>query len=225
MFWPKGKCFVYISTSIPSLSIIFPNFLHSALYVIWTTPSHNCKHPSMCIHLIDPMGIHLLHYVHGNEHIGTHDVIHNTFAAITWNVGFHVGWKQLHALLSTTFNSFHQRVDIVLTKDGIRTLANVVIADLTQADLLPWFYTTQGFIAFDVAQAKERGYHNRHPIDQFFLLVIEVFGFLHKHVDMSLYDYANAIWSLKGTKGLHFSSLVTFLCQKVLITLRKCLPF
>jgi len=36
-----------------------------------------------------------------------------------------------------------------------------------------------------------------------------------------LHDYADAIWSLKGTKGPHLSTLVTFLCQKVLITLQK----
>ncbi len=38
---------------------------------------------------------------------------------------------------------------------------------------------------------------------------------------MFLHDHANAIWSLKGTKGLHFSTLVTFFSQKVLITLQR----
>jgi hypothetical protein len=37
------------------------------------------------------MGIHLLHCAHGNERMGTHDAIHNTFAAIAQDVGFHVG--------------------------------------------------------------------------------------------------------------------------------------
>jgi hypothetical protein len=36
-----------------------------------------------------------------------------------------------------------------------------------------------------------------------------------------LHDYANAIWSLKGIEGLHLYTLVTFLLQKVLITLQK----
>jgi hypothetical protein len=65
------------------------------------------------------MGIHLLRCVHGNEHVGTQDAICDTFAAITRNVGFHVGQKQVHALLSTTLNSSPQRVNIVFTKDGI----------------------------------------------------------------------------------------------------------
>jgi hypothetical protein len=44
---------------------------------------------------------------------------------------FHVSRKQLHTLLSTTFHSFHQQVDIWFTKDGIHTLVIVVIADPT----------------------------------------------------------------------------------------------
>jgi hypothetical protein len=47
----------------------------------------------MCTHPIDHMGIHLLHCVHGNEHIRTHDVIHDTFVAIVQTAGFHVGQK------------------------------------------------------------------------------------------------------------------------------------
>jgi hypothetical protein len=54
------------------------------------------------------MGIHLLHYAHGNEHIKTHDAIHDTFAAIMQDVGFHVGQVELHVFPSTTFNSFHR---------------------------------------------------------------------------------------------------------------------
>jgi hypothetical protein len=115
------------------------------------------------------MGIHLLRCAHGNESIGTHDVICNTFNATTQDVSFHVGQEQLHALPSTTFNFFRWQIDIVFTKDGIRTLADVVIVDPTQAYLLPRSCTTQGFPTFDVAQAKERNYHNWHPNDQFLL--------------------------------------------------------
>jgi hypothetical protein len=109
----------------------------------------------------------------------------------------------------------------VLTKDGIHTLTNVVIANPTQADLFPWSWATQGFTTSDVTQAKERSYRNRHLTDQFLPLAIEVFGYLHKHVNVFLHDYANAIWSLKGTEGLQLFTLVTFLHQKVSITLQK----
>jgi hypothetical protein len=48
----------------------------------------------MCVHTsINPMGIHLLHCAHGNEHTRTHDAICDIFAAITQNVSFHVGRK------------------------------------------------------------------------------------------------------------------------------------
>ncbi len=52
------------------------------------------------------MGIHLLHCVHGNEHIKTHDAVRDTFATITRDAGFHMGREQLHVLPSTIFNSF-----------------------------------------------------------------------------------------------------------------------
>jgi hypothetical protein len=45
----------------------------------------------MCTHPIDFMDIHLLCCVHGNEHIGTHNVVRNIFVAIAQNVNFHVG--------------------------------------------------------------------------------------------------------------------------------------
>jgi hypothetical protein len=107
----------------------------------------------------------------------------------------------------------------VFTKDGICTLADVVIANLTQVDLLPQSCATQGFVTSDVVQAKKRNYHNQRPINQFLPLAIEVFGCLHKHANVFLHDCVNAIWSLKGTKGPHLSTLVTFFHQKVSITL------
>jgi hypothetical protein len=64
----------------------------------------------------------------------------------------------------------------VLTKDDIRTLVDVVITDPTQVDLYPQSCTTQGFVASNVAQAKEQSYHNQHLIDQFLSLAMEVFG-------------------------------------------------
>jgi hypothetical protein len=53
------------------------------------------------------MGIHFLCYAHGNKHTGTHDAICNTFVAIEWDAGFHMGQEQLHVFPLTTFNSSH----------------------------------------------------------------------------------------------------------------------
>jgi hypothetical protein len=97
-----------------------------------------------------------LRCTHGNEHMGTHDAIHDTFAAITWNVDFHVKQEQLHMFPSTTFHSSHRWVDIVLTKDGIRILIDVVIIDPRWMDLLCWSCGIRKFVAFKVVQTKKK---------------------------------------------------------------------
>jgi hypothetical protein len=68
----------------------------------------------------------------------------------------------------------------VFINNNIRILANIGIANPTQADLLPRFCAIQGFIAFDATQTKKRSYHDQHFTNQFLLLTIEVFGCLHK---------------------------------------------
>jgi hypothetical protein len=81
----------------------------------------------------------------------------------------------------------------MFTKNGIRALAEVVITNPIQVDLLFQFCATQGFVTSNVVQTKERSYCNRQPINQFLPLAIEVFGYLHKHVDVFLHECANAI--------------------------------
>jgi len=46
----------------------------------------------------------------------------------------------------------------VLTKDGICTLVDIVITGPMHADLFPQSCTTQGFVAFEAAQAKEKNF-------------------------------------------------------------------
>jgi hypothetical protein len=101
------------------------------------------------------MGIHPLRCTHGNEHTRTHDAIQNIFVSIARNVSFHMGWKQLHVLPSATLNFSYQQIDVVLIKDGVCTLANVIIVNPMHANLFPWSCTTQRFVAFDATQAKE----------------------------------------------------------------------
>jgi hypothetical protein len=48
----------------------------------------------------------------------------------------------------------------MLTKDGSRTLINVIIVDPTRAYLFPRSCATQKFVASDVTQAKGRSYCN-----------------------------------------------------------------
>jgi hypothetical protein len=79
--------------------------------------------------------------------------------------------------LSITLNSSCQQINIVLTKDRIHILTNIVITDPTRADLLFWSCTTQGFVAFDATQAKEKSYRNWHPPDQFLPFATKVLGY------------------------------------------------
>jgi hypothetical protein len=99
----------------------------------------------------------------------------------------------------------------MLTKYGIYTLANVVIANPTWTNLFLESCTTQRFVASNATQVKERNYCNWHPINQFLPLAIELFGCLHKHVNVFLHNYANAIWNLKGTEVHHVFTLVTLI--------------
>jgi hypothetical protein len=114
---------------------VFPTF--RLLFLIFCIALHmqlGLPHPlivgiprCVCTQPIGPMGIHFLCCAQGNECIGTHDAICDTFSIIVWDACFHVGQEQLHVFPSTTFNSSCWWVDIVLTKDDIRTLVDIVI--------------------------------------------------------------------------------------------------
>jgi len=130
MFWPRGECLAYSSINFLKLSIKFPDFFHNVSNTTWIA------HPfivgifrCVCTHSTDLMGIHLLCCAHANKRIWTHDVVHDTFVAIAQDVGFHMGWEQLHAFPSNTFNFSYQWVNIVFTKDGICTLVDIVITN------------------------------------------------------------------------------------------------
>ncbi len=82
------------------------------------------------------MGIHLFRYTHGGERTIYHDVVRDAFAYIMKHVGFHVFWEQTHIFLPFSFQSFHWWVNIILSIDGIRTLADVIIVDPSQAYLV-----------------------------------------------------------------------------------------
>jgi hypothetical protein len=220
MFWPKGRHLAYSSTSFPSFFIIFVKFLHNILYATWTTPSFNCKHFSMCVHTshrpygYPPLTLCSWQRTHWNPWCNSQHLCHHSTRC--W---FSCGTKTITCVSFNHIQLLLLIVDLVFTKDGIGNLDDVVIADPMWANLLPQPCATQGFVAFDAIQIKERSYHNRHPIDQFLPLVIEIFGCLHKHVNVFLDNYANAIWSLKGTKNLHLSTLFTFSRNFFFITL------
>jgi hypothetical protein len=79
--------------------LIFPTFqLFLSLFFTTFQTWFGLPHPSitslpqcMCIHPINPMGIHLLHYAHGNVRTWTYYVIHNIFVTIAQGVSIHMG--------------------------------------------------------------------------------------------------------------------------------------
>jgi hypothetical protein len=84
------------------------------------------------------------------------------------NIGLFIGQEQLHALLLAMFDSSYWWIIIVLTKDGIRTLVDIVITNAMFVDLPFQSCTIQKFATSNTTQAKERSYCDQHPANQFF---------------------------------------------------------
>jgi len=170
------------------------------LYFICQLPFWTNKYPSMCVHtshrsyICPPFTLHPWQKMHMHPWCNSwHFCCHYTRCWLP------CGTKTItHTSLLTTFHFFHWQVDIMFTKDGIRFLTNVVIANPTWADLLHQCCTTWGFVASKTTKAKKKSYHDQHPIDHFIPLAIEVFGFLNKQVDVFLHKCANAMWNFKG---------------------------
>jgi hypothetical protein len=139
MFRSWGGRLAYSLTSLPILLIMFLNFLHNILYIAWITTSFNYKLPLMCVHTS--------HWSYGyppftlcpwqRTHIDT--------SCDLWHFCCHyMRWWFLHGMriitrtsINTTFNSYCGGIDIVFTKDGIHTLADLDITNLTFVDLFP----------------------------------------------------------------------------------------
>jgi hypothetical protein len=67
---------------------------------------------------------------------------------------------------------------------------------------------------------KDGFYHDQFPVDMFFPLVIEVFGFLHQQVNGFFHRCANMAWGVTGNKGPPLSILCALYRQKVLVALQ-----
>jgi hypothetical protein len=102
------------------LSNVFSTSLHAKLSLshplVLGVSHYICSQP------LDPMGIHLLHCVHGGERMALHDVVWNVFMAIVKDVGFHVSWEQTHILPPLALKSLHNWINIVLLINIIHTL-------------------------------------------------------------------------------------------------------
>jgi hypothetical protein len=84
---------------------------------------------------MDLMGIHLLNYTHGEKRMISNNFVWDAFVSITRDVRFLVLCEHTHVFLLPTFFS-HQWVNSVVLVDGVQTLADVVITNLTQTNLV-----------------------------------------------------------------------------------------
>ncbi len=165
MFQPKGRCLIYNSTNLPKLSIIFPNLFHNISNTTWIAPSLDYRFPLMHVHISHQPYGQFLHCVHGNERIGTPDVVCDTSLPLRGILTFTWGKISYMHFLQTHSTPHVSRINIVLTKDGICTLVEVVVVNSTRTNLFPRSCTTQGFVVFNVAQAKKQSYCERHSIN------------------------------------------------------------
>jgi hypothetical protein len=90
-------------------------------------------------------------------------------------MGFHVSHEQTHVLPPPSLQSSCEQIDIMLSVDGIHTLAKVIIVDPTRVDLVSQIASFHGVVATMATQAKEGLYHDRHPTYTFLPLTIKVF--------------------------------------------------
>jgi hypothetical protein len=84
-----------------------------------------------------------------------------------------------------------------------------------RADLFPRSCATQGFIIFWCDSNQKKSYGDQHPIDQFLLITIEVYGCLHKKTNVFLHNCVNSIWSLKKLEDLIFLSWLFLFIKKI----------
>jgi len=147
MFWP---CLALNLTSFPNLSIIFPIFFDSALNMIWITTYFNCRYLSMHVHTS-------YWYCRCPPFMAT------PMATNAWEpmMQFATFLPPLHKILASMWDENHYThflqpcstpINIMFTEDGIHTLVNVVITNLTWVNLLHWSCKVQGFATFETTQ-------------------------------------------------------------------------
>ncbi len=81
----------------------------------------------------------------------------------------------------------------MVTKDGIRTLTNVVIVNPTHGNFVSLIMHNSRITTSNAVQTIKKNYHDQHHTNQFLPLAIEVFGCSHKQADVFLHDCADVI--------------------------------
>jgi hypothetical protein len=83
-------------------------------------------------------------------------------------------------------------VDIVIIRDSLCTLVDVVIADLTHIDLVQHASTVISHVTIVAAQDKAQSYIEQRPRDDFIPLAIETYSCFHPRFDSFLTSCVHA---------------------------------
>jgi hypothetical protein len=200
--------------------ILFLIFFHNAPNATWITTSFNCRYLSMlCTHPIDgcpPFMLCPQQWAHEHPWCSLqHFCCHYIRCQLPCE-------KKTTTCALTAFHSFGQWVDILLIKNEIRTLVDVVIVDLTQADLLCQSYVIWEYVDLEATQAKEGSYHDRHLINHFFFL--SSWGVcMSKQISWCVLTWLCQchVKLQKAKRPSSFFFLITFCYKKISITLQK----
>lgn len=150
----------------------------------------------------------------------SNDKVQNVFVSIARDMGFHVSCDQTHVLSPPFFQSSREQVDILLSIDGICTLAYVVIVNPHSSRFgFSNYFIGQGGCKNGDSSKERILLRSTHAINMFFPLAIEVFECIHQQAYDFLHICASMAWLPKGTNGLPLIILRVFYRWKMSIAL------
>ncbi len=147
----------WLLTHLSTLSFCLSNaHFFTTLHIHIGIPHPIVTHFSQCQcgHTIDDLGIHLLRCLCKSERTTTHDTFRDTIATIASKNETHVQRKVSHLFPCHT----QRRMDIVITRNGFQTLANVVIINSTCTNLVQCALTMTTHVTTIAVQDNARSY-------------------------------------------------------------------
>ncbi|CAM6108831.1 unnamed protein product [Calypogeia fissa] len=131
--------------------------------------------------------------------------------------------EQPHVLPAVDGIPDRRRADIFFSQAGVRSLADVVVADPTRASMVSSIGHIPGHAASHAARLKEEPYAIRHPGDLFYPFAVEVFGALHLALDQFL--QSSAALCVERRPYPPISMVRAFLRQRVSVALQRAQAF
>jgi hypothetical protein len=193
----------------------FLTTLHTRLGLPHFSMAHlsQCK----CDHIIDDLGTHLLKCLYRNEHTTTHNTFWDNVATIFLESGTHVQREVSHLFPR---HIWHQ-MDILITKDNLWTLMDIVIAYSTHINMKQRTSTTTTHVVMMTTQEKTQSYIERIPSNDFIPLAMETYGCLYFCFDSLFIACAHTTITRYQRSSLVPSMLVFYYQQHVFATLQN----